>query len=536
MKLRQNVILYQIFVPSFFDSDGDGVGDLAGVTEKLPYLARLGVDSISLSGIFETTDQSSDEQITDYKKINPQIGTENDFRTLTETAHGLGLTIAVSVPFFATSKSHDWFEKSRSAQNEYNLYKDYYLWKKGNGAAEKRAPKLAADLADSRKYTFDSTNKTWYQTTRQGAPILNIDNPRVRKECVEILSYWKETGVDAFLLSGFEISVRKTAQAINTPVYKVVEDIFDTGRGVYRLLKDIREKIGDDFSLLLENCKTDSATIRYLLGDNKVVDSVCSASFLRTTSLPYASHFKIGEFLGACNEAFSTDGSEERTVFFENRTHRRILADLADPSDIQKLCMAAKSLCVFLMTATGAPALYQGQEIGMTDKRKKYYFLPFMKEESTFLETTPVQWDNKQNAGFTEAEFAWKPVNENYANINAAAEMQNADSVLSFYAKMIAYRKSNPALCNAKYIPLDTKNDKIVAFDREEGNEKLFVVCSFSSKDVNFTVPVSIVKTGGNCILSNYPIVSKSLHGTIGLRPYEARIYSLTKEEIKRLN
>ena len=520
MRGNGNTVIYDINVPSFFDSDGDGIGDIRGVAERLPYVVSLGVTDISLTMLFERSDLDKIYATTDFMKPDLRIGTTDDLETFIHMAKDAGLRVILPIPVRAVSYSHPWFENATSTvtKKEYNLFKDYFIWKK-----TKTKP-----TENGTKYLFHDAVGEWYLTTEDGFPLLNLDNPRVRREISDVIAFWRGKGVDAISLVGMNFSVRKAGKGVDEPVYKVSEEIFDIGRGSYKLLRDIREKdlLGEDGKLYLVNTQTDHYTIPYLLGDSALADIIEYSDVIAATACDVKEKFKLSVFLEKCLHSFSSKVVEKVCNVFEDSEHDRLLSHILDRSEYQ--ASAAKALSLLFFTLPGVHRVYQGQEIGMLDR------INGKKSEKDL----PMQWDSRVNAGFSAARFPWRSVHPDYSRINVAAQENDPESPLSFFRKMIAFRNAYPILNSGEIKVVSTENKDVCAFLRTKGDAKLLVVCSFSEKEINYALTSELLYERSECILSNYSVVSRSLHKTIGLRPYEARVYALNlvKNDVKLLH
>ena len=514
-----NTVIYQINLPSFFDSDGDGIGDIPGVEKRLSYVASLGVTDISLSMLLERSDLEEVYATTDFTKPDGRFGTIEDVASLIGAAHETGLRVILPLPIRAVSPYHPWFTKASSvgSLNEYNLYKDYFIWK----------PSKTPAPTEDTKYILHEALGEWYLATKSGLPLLNLDNPRVRRELTEAISSWRSLSVDAFALLGTDLSVRKAAKGVEETVYKISEEIFETGKAQYKLLRDIRERgvLGEDCLLYLADTAADRYTIPYLIGEPPIADIVENTAAISDNEYDKKEKFNLTAFFERALYPHSEKIRDRICNVIEDAAHERLLPILL-LSDPKLHVPATKALALFFFTLPGMHLIYQGQEIGTSDRIGK-------KAERAL----PMQWDSRTNGGFTSAQFPWKMLHPSYSRINVVGQENDPDSILNFYKRMILFRKEHPILSVGAVKTFFGDNKKVCAFLRTDGDEKLFIVCSFSEKEINYAPPAEMLGEDYICVMSNYSVVSRSPHKTIGLRPYEARIYALNgRDKIKLLN
>ena len=357
--------LYQIFVPSFYDADGDGVGDLRGVEERIPYLERLGVECALLSGIFETTDQDSEHAITDHKRINPQIGMESDMTSLIAAFHEKGIKVGLTLPVLATSTSHVWFEKAARAQNDYNLYRDYYLWAKGSGSNGYKPPK-PAEKGEAKRYAYHEEANLWYECTAEGAPILNMNNPRVRREFTDAIEYWKELGIDAICLSAYGSGFDDAPKSVSGKPSE--------RRGYVTLLHDITERISDAPAVLLSAFPTfEDEEYEALLADGSV-ECVDPRSFLKETDVLRKAKCSICDFLSSYAAAMARPTAPKQLLAFEDGNHKRLISKIAEISDQKSFVAAGRSLATLLFTSPGIQRRIQPRALSPERYPQEFFF------------------------------------------------------------------------------------------------------------------------------------------------------------------
>ena len=521
----RNSVIYRLYPKSFFDFDGDGIGDIKGITAKLSYFLSLGVDVISISSVFETDSDEITFNTTDFMRVNPALGTLRDFEELLEEAHKLQLKIYLSFPISFTSTAHPWFEKSR-ASTSLNPYREYYIWHAGKG---KSAPDNKRSSFKSPLWTYDDKSGEWYRCYNgSNTPQLNFDNPRVRKEILDVLRFWREKGVDGFIVENAFFTTDKLILDNRTLLYKADEGFFAEGRGLYRMLRDIKERVESDFPLLLDPENVHPGLYPYLLTNEKpIVDALYATDLIKDDRLFQKGSFSFKDFVKAYLSTQSTDLSDKTCLPFDGKDYSRLLSNLISQTN-PAFIPAAKMLCALLFTARSVPSIYQGEEIGMTD------YAPFKANDAKgytmapdlLHSRSPFQWDNNPNAAFTDCDYPFFLVNDNYHKINLLSQYVDGESIFSFYRKMIEMRKTSSALRNGEFI--DRSEGNVLCFLRESKTERLLIVANASHKSLNAKLPANLVGQSALCEICNYGVVSKTLNATMGLRPYEVRVFRLS--------
>ncbi|GEM_PF-5494496 len=534
MNQNANKVFYEIHVPTFYDSDADGVGDLLGIVEKLPYIASLGVDAICLTSFLETTNANTFYEVSDYCRVNPQIGESEDLVELLSKAHELGLSVFLSFPVSCTSDGHNWFEKGKSATSS---YRQYYVRSSGKGKSGSNPPdKIKNRLGESR-WAEDGIGGFYRNTFGISSPDLDLNDPLVRKEFCQIALYWKKFGADGLVLSSLDFSIEKIAIKAGKMLYNPSASLYSEGKENYTLLKEIRESVGEDFYIALRGGKADEIAACYLTkGKNPPVNAVFFSDMTEHSLFPVEKSVSLKKIVKQYANALSSALFENRIISLEDPMHARFLSSFDGFDSEEKYYYAAKTLAAMLLSAPGFVWLFQGEEIAMSNLVFRQSVLPSEKANPEDLDlkpdyvpekSDPFQWDNKRHAGFTEADFPITPVCDNYVKINATIQENDPQSVLNFYKKMIEYRKAEPCLSLGDFHAYTKGNPLISAFTRSEGDDSILVIASLSDENVNYTLPEEIAKRGGKCEFGNYKLCSKFLHETVGLRPFETRIYKL---------
>ena len=519
-------VIYQIYPKSFFDSDNDGIGDLKGIHQKLPYLVKLGVDVIALSSIFESDYDGDVFAVTDYCKINPVIGSSEDFEELVSAVHEKNLKLFLTIPISYTSCGHEWFEQSKK-QELGNLYREFYYWSPEQTKSNKSAPDSQKNYLGASLWSYEKTNGKWYKNA-YGAktPILNFENPRVRKEFLKVFSFWQEKGVDGFIINDVRFSMKKIVLSDLKPLYKVDESIFEFGGPLYHVLHECVSK-EKDHPFVLSATATQRSVYPYLTDNDKPCCHSISAEYLITDNrLNALGDFSFKTFLKEYCDLQSALSGNQLSLMFEDVTHSRLISRITEGGD-PLYPLVGKFLAGLLLTSSATPILYQGQEIGMCNYQltKGSSSLRPGENPAVLHTKSPFQWDNNPQAAFTEATFPYLPVNDNYHKINVLSESQDPDSILNFYCRLIAFRKSSSALTLGTFE--DHSDGNTLFFTRKSDTEELLVIANATPKPLNYRIPDPFSEKSASCEISNYALFSKPLHPTIGLRPYEIRIYRL---------
>ena len=342
---------------------------------------------------------------------------------------------------------------------------------------------------------------------------MNYDNPRVRKEIVEAIRLWRSLGADGFVVENAYFSPH-----IDGNDSKNYADAFDNGAALYRILREIEEKFSGNFPILISDGISPDLYPRLTKGSAPVSNGILLAGLMSEISMgKFSFKYFLKKYLSLQRD---NDGL---FLAFGDENHDRLLSKV---SRSRFLPLAAKMLGTLLLCAAPIPVIYQGEEIGMTDLPKKLFDKSIT--QSHLNARSPFQWDNKTNAGFTASPFSYLPVNENYHEINSVAEAADPESPLSFYRRMIAFRKSSSALCEGEF--QDCSKGDVFAFLRTSSTQRLFIIVNTLSEHLNYTVPKAFWGMNAECVLASCALVGKTLHSTMGLRPYEVRIYSLSAE------
>lgn len=540
----KEAVVYQIYPRSFCDSNGDGIGDLNGITSKLDYLKELGIDVIWLSPVYKSPNDDNGYDISDYEDIMTEFGTMEDFDKMLSAAHERGIKIVMDLVVNHTSDEHPWFVESRSSKD--NEKRDYYIWKEGKDGKE---PTNWGSAFSGPAWKYDEHTDMYYLhlfSVKQ--PDLNWENPKVRNEVYDMMTRWCEKGIDGFRMDVISL----ISKPVGYPDAKVVGlygdmGICANGPKVHDYLKEMNERVLSKFDIMTVG-ETAGVTLeeakKYANTDGSELNMVFQ---FEHTDLDSGERFKWDTKpmpLVPLKENLSKwqKGLEDvawNSLYFCNHDQPRIVSRLGDESDAYRE-LSAKCIATCLHMMQGTPYIYQGEELGMTntvfnsvdDFRDlesinayreliesglftKDDMFPKIAHKSRDNARTPMPWDDSENAGFTTG-TPWLALNPNYKKINVADQLRREDSVFHYYQKLIRLRKENEIIVYGKYELLLPEDENIFAYTRTLGDKKLITVCNFSKTERKFDF------TGyenAKVLISNY---GGDIRNGGVLKPYEA--------------
>lgn len=542
-------VIYQIYPKSFRDSNGDGIGDLRGVTEKLDYLKNLGIDYLWLTPFFVSPQRDNGYDVADYRKIEPMFGTMEDLDKLIAEAEKRGIGLMLDMVFNHTSTAHEWFQKALAGEKK---YQNYYIFKEG--APEKPPTNWQSKFGGSAWEYVPALGKWYLHLFDVTQADLNWENPEVREELKEVIRFWKTKGV-----KGFRFDV---VNLISKP--EIWEDdlegdgrrFYTDGPRVHEYLKElVRDTgiedyvtVGEMSSTTLEHC------IRYSGAEEKEL-SMCFNFHHLKVDYKDGNKWELTEpdygKLKALFEKWQTgmqEGNGWNALFWCNHDQPRIVSRFGDEGKYWK--ESARMLAGMIHLMRGTPYVYQGEEIGMTnphyrsieqyvDVESRNYYEILLKEGKTKAEAleilaarsrdnsrTPMQWKDEKYCGFSETE-PWIPVSDNYEKINVEKQLQDKNSILEFYKKLIALRKEKQVIARGSIEFTEQENADVLAYTRCFGKEQILVCCNFRGRNSRMNLPREWLS--GRKVLGNYEGKHESGNGLLTLQPYELIV--LEKEE-----
>lgn len=540
-------VIYQIYPRSFMDSNADGIGDLKGITSRLDYLKYLGIDVIWLSPVYQSPNDDNGYDISDYQAIMQEFGTMEDFDEMLKETHARGIRIVMDLVVNHTSDEHQWFVESRKSKE--NDYRDYYIWREGKDP--QTPPNNWGACFGGSTWEYDQTTEMYYlHLFSKKQPDLNWDNPKVRQEVFDLMTWWCEKGIDGFRMDVISM-ISKTKEMPDGDVNGLYGDFSPYcvhGPHVHDYLKEMNQKVLSKYDIMTvgeTSGVTPEQAKRYAGEDEGELNMVFQFEHVESDG-------KYGKWtdqkfpLTSLKEILSrwqTElyGKAWNSLFWDNHDQPRAVSRFGNDSP-QHLTASAKMLATCLHMMQGTPYIYQGEELGMTnypfqnpqefrDIESIHAYKEWCVEGPLSYETfwpcliyksrdnarTPMQWDNTEHAGFTTG-TPWIAVNPNYKEINAQIQTADPDSVFHYYKKLISLRKQYPVIVYGSYELLLKDSEELFIYTRTLEHEKLLVVCSFSENPCSFQIPDEF--QNATCLISNMtPCYSEE---TATLRPYEA--------------
>ena len=542
-------VVYQIYPRSFCDSNGDGIGDLNGITGKLDYLKELGIDVIWLSPVYKSPNDDNGYDISDYQAIMDEFGTMEDFDRMLATAHEKGIKIMMDLVVNHTSDEHKWFIESRKSTD--NPYRDYYIWRpaKEDGSL----PNNWGSCFSGPAWEYDKTTDMYFlHLFSKKQPDLNWDNPAVRQDVFDMMNWWLKKGVDGFRMDVISLISKEPGLPDKEPGINgyATFNVSANGPHVHEYLQEMRQKalnnadtitVGECSGVTLEEAK------KYARSDEKELNMVFQFEHMDVDSDEKAGKWTTRKMdLRNLKKILTRwqKGLQDiawNSLYWENHDQPRSVSRFGNDSDEYRE-ISAKMLATCIHMMQGTPYVYQGEELGMTncpfntldnfrdlESINAFHELTEqgkMTEEDMMAAIgykgrdnarTPMQWDDSAYAGFSTAN-PWIMVNPNYTKINAKDQINREDSVFKYYQKLIKLRHESELIVYGTYdLILDDDKD-IYAYIRTLGDEKLIVYCNFSENTREVELPEEF--TDGKILISNYNDAKVS--EKITLRPYEA--------------
>ncbi len=555
-KWWKEVVVYQLYPRSFKDTNGDGIGDLKGIIEKLDYIKSLGIDVVWMNPVYESPNDDMGYDISDYRAIMQQFGTMEDFDVLLNGLHDRGIKLIMDLVVNHTSDEHEWFKESKKSRD--NPYRNYYHW----WDAERGKPPYRWSIFDeqSSAWKYDAATSSYYlHIFSEKQPDLNWENPQVRSEVYDMMKFWMDKGIDGFRMDVITC-ISKDIAFPELPKGMAVSDWFPyyaKGPHLHAYLNEMHREVFsgydcmnvgeasgvsiDDALLFVDEDRNELQTF-YHFEHTGFGISKDNFMYVDDTNRDLVEWKNI--FLRWDN-VFAEKGWG--TIYLGNHDMSRMTSRFGNDSDRYRE-LSAKMLHTFLLSMRATPYIYNGDEIGMTNTNHtsidayedlytiNYYnqlrnnggdYEGFLRSHAAISRDngrTPMQWNSSTHAGFTTGR-PWLAVNKNYTTVNVEEQETRSDSVLNYFRNMIQLRKSNLTLVYGKFELIDENNKQIFSYTRQLDNQKLLVVLNFSDREARLKSDVDI--SGAHVLISNYV---KPL-GIDLYRPYEAVIYKIIKNQ-----
>ncbi|MBX2944529.1 MAG: alpha-glucosidase [Cyclobacteriaceae bacterium] len=534
-------IIYQVYPRSLKDTDGDGVGDLKGIIEKLDYIKSLGVTAVWLNPIYSSPNADNGYDVSDYRGIMNEFGTMEDFDVMLAEMHKRGIKLIMDVVVNHSSDEHPWFQQSRSSRD--NPYREYYHW----WPAEKGKPNYRYSLFDERgdAWKYDSLTHAYYlHYFAAKQPDLKWENPKVRQEVYDIMRFWAEKGVDGFRLDAFQFVAKDTTYPKFPEGFeKDFIQYYAMQEGIHNYLKEMNREVFSKYNVMsvAEGAGRNFKDAHDLV--DKERNELNMAYAFEGVDIAKPQGYDLVHFKNVFTKwdsAFAHDGW--LSIFLANHDQARLVSRFGNDSPAFRE-RSAKLLNTFILSMRGTPYCYYGDELGMTNigfERIDQYqdiaaingykkvkndggdlenYLLDLKFSSRDNGRTPMQWDDTKNAGFTSA-TPWLPVNPNHVTLNVKHQQEDPNSVLNHFRKLTALRKGEPVLIYGAYEIILREHPAVYAYARILGNKKVLVLLNFSTKESVIELPQTKM---GRVWINNYDEL-KQTGNTLALSPYQAVI------------
>lgn len=560
-------VVYQVWPRSFQDSDGDGVGDIPGITSRIPYLAKLGINVIWLSPVYASPNDDMGYDISDYQAIMDEFGTMADFDELLETAHSHGIKILMDLVVNHTSDEHEWFKQSRSSKD--NPYRDFYIWRDSSGVDEDGKPLPPNNWGSEfggKAWEYDEATDQWYMHIfSRKQPDLNWENPKVRQAVIDLVTWWLDKGIDGFRLDAINIISKPEGLPDDPSVdpdkhSSSIPFVIKNGTKVHEWMHELNREAFSKYDCMtvgeMSATGPDEA-VKFAGFESEELDMIFHFEHMGVDSDPATGmgkwsfkKYDLVELKQILN-SWQTElaGKAWGSLYWNNHDQPRLVSRFGNDSPEYRE-LSGKMLATVLHFMQGTPYIYQGEEFGMTNVEfpsisdyKDLDSINFYEdmvaerglltaEESMNLvykvgrdnARTPVQWDASANAGFS-TETPWIGVNANYTSVNADDALAREDSLFYHYQQLIRLRREEltDLMVYADFVPIDADDAEVYAYERHGKNgEKLLVIANFTERELERSYELAEAASG-ELVISNY----EDDAGRV-LRPYEAKVYRVS--------
>jgi oligo-1,6-glucosidase len=553
-------VVYQIYPRSFYDSNGDGIGDLRGIIQKLDYLKDLGVDVVWLSPVYKSPNDDNGYDISDYQGIMDEFGTMADWEALLAEMHRRGIRLVMDLVVNHTSDEHPWFVESRKSRG--NPYRDYYVWRPGKDGHE---PNNWLSFFGGSAWQYDEATGEYYlHLFSKKQPDLNWENPTVRREIYDMMRWWLDKGIDGFRMDVITM-LSKVPGLPDAPVtsagrYQWAGQYFIHGPRLSEFLNEMKREVLSKYDILTVGEALAATTEHAIELTHEQTGHLNMLFQFEHMAVDRERDSALGKWgtrrldlleLKRVMSRWQTELADKgwNSLYLANHDQPRPVSRFGD--DRRYRVQSAKLLATFLHLLQGTPYVYQGEEIGMTnvafasiddyrDIETLNVYREFVEERGLDRERamalihatsrdnarTPMQWDDRDNAGFTTG-TPWIRVNPNYREINVSQALADPDSVFHYYRKLIQQRKQNPVIVHGRYDLILEAHEQIYAFTRTLDDDRLLVILNFTGDTPVFALPTELSFSEKELLIGNYEVDPAEDIRLLTLRPYEARVHRL---------
>ena len=541
-------VVYQIYPKSFKDSNGDGIGDIKGIIEKLDYLKELGVNVLWISPMLESPQDDNGYDISDYRRIYEDYGTMEDYEEMLSEAHKRDIKVLMDLVVNHTSDEHNWFIESRKSKD--NPYRDYYIWKDPVNGKE---PNNWGGVFGGSAWEYDEKTQMYYlHLFSKKQPDLNWENEKVRREVYDMMTFWCEKGIDGFRMDVISMISKNQAfpdGEVKNGLYGDFNPYCVHGPRIHEFLQEMNKEVLSRYDIMTVG-ETSGVTIeeaqKYAGEDRNELNMVFQFEHVEDACGDHGkwttAKFNFRDFKKTMIKwQEELQGKAWSSLFLGNHDQPRSVSRFGNDNPAYRET-SAKMLATCLHMMQGTPYVYQGEELGMTnayfDKLEDYrdiesinfftelteagimtpeYMMKCLMLRSRDNARTPMQWNDSAQGGFTSGE-PWIRINSNYKEINAAQQLGDPDSVFHYYQKLIRLRKEKEIIVYGSFEALCRDDDKIFAYTRKLDQKKLLTVCNFSNQDAEMEIPEEFA--GAQCLITN--LGRTVFDRNFVLRPYEA--------------
>ncbi|GAA0433873.1 MAG: glycoside hydrolase family 13 protein [Bacillota bacterium] len=548
----KEAVAYQVYPRSFMDADGDGIGDIQGVISKLDYLEGLGIDVIWLSPVYQSPNDDNGYDISDYQAIMSEFGTMNDFDQLLEEVHQRGMKLIMDLVINHTSDEHPWFIESRSSKN--NPYRDYYIWQEGKNGTE---PNNWESIFGGSAWEYDDRTESYYlHVFSRKQPDLNWENPAVRQSLYSMVNWWLDKGIDGFRVDAIS-HIKKVPGFPDMPNpdnRKYVPSFAGhmNREGIHVFLQELKNETFDQYDIMTvgeANGVTMEDAALWVGEEKGKFNMVFQFEHLDL----WGKSITGGLDIHALKETLTKwqkglEGVGWNALFLENHDQTRSVSSWGNDDEYWKV--SAKGLATLYFLMQGTPFIYQGQEIGMTNVQfpaiedyndvamKNLYaeeiekgtshqeIMEIIWEKGRDNSRTPMQWNGKENAGFTTGQ-PWMKVNPNYRRINVSDQLADPTSIYHYYKQLIHIRKQYSAFIYGSYNLVLADHDQVYGYTRTDGDQQMLILVNLFEEEADVNVTETLIVSSAKLLISNYDVENEEQLKNMVLKPYEARVYRL---------